>query len=72
MDCKAHRKSSDLEVVCLHLECEKLDLESFASNFAEALSRFAKFNDCRSIRISDVNPKKLTSVLRDILAAKCD
>jgi len=66
VDCKVHRKSSDLELVYLHLECEKIDLDRFIPHFATIINRFAKFNDCRSIRISNVSPKKLTSMFRKI------
>ena len=72
IDCKVHRKSGELEVVCLHLESKEIDLDRFIANFATMVERFAKFNGCRSIRISCVSPKKLTSVFRKVLSFTLD
>ena len=71
MDCKVHRKSSDLELICLHLESDIIDLDSFIVNFTKIVYRFAKFNDCQSIRISNVRPKKLTSIFKKALSIQC-
>jgi len=64
VDCKAHRKIGDFELVNLHLESKKLSLDNFIPHFAKIVYRFAKFNDCRSISVSNVRPKKLTSMFR--------
>lgn len=72
VDCKVHRKQGELELICLHLEDEKIDLDSFISIFASTVTRFAKFNDCQSIRLSSVNPRKLTGVFRKIFTADQD
>ena len=51
MDCKVHRKNGELEVIYLHLESKKIDRDNFLPYFTKAVSRFAKFNDCQSIRV---------------------
>jgi len=69
VDCKAHRKTSDFELVNLHLESKKIDVDYFIPYFTKLIYRFAAFNNCRSIRISNVNPKKLTSVFKRALSS---
>lgn len=69
VDCKAHRKIGDFELVNLHLEYKKISLDTFTPHFAKIVHRFAKFNDCRSIRVSNVSPKKLTSMFRSALSS---
>lgn len=69
VDCKAHRKIGDFELVNLHLESKNISLDNFIPHFAKIVYRFAKFNDCRSIRVSNVSPKKLTSMFRRALSS---
>jgi len=64
VDCKAHRKIGEFELVNLHLESKKISLDHFIPHFTKIVCRFAKFNDCQSIRVSNVSPKKLTSMFR--------
>lgn len=64
VDCKAHRKAGDFELISCHLESKKISLDDFVPNFAKTVRRFAKFNGCRTKRVSNVFPKKLTSSLR--------
>ena len=69
MDCKVHRKHSDFELVNLHIESKELALDNFLPYFVKAVHRFAQFNDCQSIRLSNVSPKKLTSMFRKALSS---
>jgi len=68
VDCKAHRKIGEFELVNLHLESKTINLDQFIPHFARIVHRFAKFNGCQSIRVSNVTPKKLTSVFRKALS----
>jgi len=69
VDCKAHRKNGDFELINLYLECKNMDLNSFVPDFIRVILRFAKFNNCQSIRLSNISPKKLTSRIRSELSA---
>jgi len=67
VDCKAHRKAGDFELINLHLESKKINLDSFLPHFTKLVYRFAIFNRCRFIRVSSVSPRKLTNVFRRAL-----
>ena len=69
VDCKAHRKIGDFELVNLHLESKDISLDKFIPHFTKIVYRFAKFNDCQSIRVSNVSPKKLTNIFRKALSS---
>ncbi len=59
LDCKAHREQSYLDVISLHINnISHLD-DKFISIFCRELHRFAKFNNCSSIRVTSANPKSL-------------
>ena len=67
VDCKAHRKIGEFELVNLHLESKKINLDYFIPHFTKIVYRFALFNDCRSISVSNVSPKKLTRLFKRAL-----
>jgi len=67
VDCKAHRKTGEFELIHLHIEFKEIDLTQFISHFTKVVHRFAKFNNCQSIRVSNVKPKKLTSYFRQAI-----
>jgi len=69
VDCKAHRKVGELELINLHIESKEVDLDDFIPSFAKRIYNFAKFNNCKSINMSNVSPKKLTSVFRRALSS---
>jgi len=69
VDCKAHRKTGDFELINLHLESKKINLDHFIPHFSKLVYRFAKFNGCQTIRVTNVNPKKLTSLFRKALSS---
>ncbi|MDT0629329.1 DNA glycosylase AlkZ-like family protein [Alteromonas sp. W364] len=55
IDCKAHRKLKQLEVISLHLENGQLassnnEMPGFMPKLIAELERFAKFNNCDSIK----------------------
>lgn len=56
VDCKAHRKTGEFELIHLHIEQEPKDLGHLLSSLAEAVHQFADFNGCSSITISSVSP----------------
>jgi uncharacterized protein YcaQ len=67
VDCKAHRKIKCLELIHLHLESKEVNLDKFIPDFTKVVNRFAKFNDCHSIRLSNCSPKRLTTPFRKAL-----
>ncbi len=69
VDCKAHRKIGEFELVNLHLESTLISLDNFIPYFVKIVCRFAKFNNCKSISVSKVSPRKLTTVFKSALRA---
>lgn len=82
MDCKAHRKTSLLEIKSLHLEtlCFELknfDEESIITAFTDAVTQFCHFQKCDSVSLTSVSstsasssrahPKRLIQGLRKAL-----
>ena len=67
VDCKAHRKLGEFELINLHIESRKINLDDFIPHFTKIVYRFAKFNNCQSIRVTNVRPKKLTNMFRQTL-----
>jgi len=55
VDCKAHRKIRQLEVINLVVE-QKLNMEQALPVFQSGLRSFAYFNGCETIKISKVSP----------------
>ncbi len=55
VDCKAHRKHSQLEIINLVVDAS-LGLEQVLPVFRQGLKAFADFNACTSIKISKVSP----------------
>ncbi|MDH5231126.1 MAG: winged helix DNA-binding domain-containing protein [Gammaproteobacteria bacterium] len=69
VDCKAHRKDGEFELIHLHIESKQIDLDSFMPSFTKTVLRFAIFNRCPFIRLSQVSPKKLSRVFRQAFNA---
>jgi len=67
MDCKAHRKEKQLELIHLHIENESIDFELWGKPFAAQLKQFAAFNGCETIRLTQVSPLKFTDTIRRVL-----
>lgn len=64
MDCKAHRKEKVFEVIHLHVENERIAVDSWLGAFAEALKLFAVFNGCEVIKVTGVSPGGLMEVVK--------
>lgn len=67
MDCKAHRKTSHLEIKSLHLEQHHFDEDSVINAFVDAIEQFSHFQKCDSVSLISVHPKHLTQRLRSAL-----
>ncbi|UQB67276.1 winged helix-turn-helix domain-containing protein [Epilithonimonas zeae] len=63
VDCKAHRKEKVFELIHLHIETTNIDIELWKEQFMEVLKSFAIFNGCEHIKLTKVNPTKLTKLL---------
>ena len=69
VDCKAHRQTGSFELIHLHLESTRIDLDTFIPEFTQVVHRFALFNDCHSIRLSYCTPKRLATIFREAFKA---
>ncbi|WP_137904667.1 winged helix-turn-helix domain-containing protein [Chryseobacterium sp. 2VB] len=71
VDCKAHRKEKKLELIHLHIENNTVDIGLWLKPFVETVKRFAVFNGCESLALTQVSPSKLsTSVKKELSRAK--
>ena len=76
MDCKAHRKIRHFEIKSLHFEGSGFDKglvppefkSEFESAFVEAIEEFRVFQECDSVSLTRVEPKRLTQGLQSALA----
>lgn len=64
VDCKAHRKNGQLELIHLHIENTDLEVESWLDAFAKAINRFATFNGCQSVKLTKISPTNLTNAVK--------
>lgn len=67
MDCKAHRKTSHLEIKFLHFEPHSFDDELVIAAFIEAVNEFCLFQKCDSVTLTKVHPSHLTQRLQQAL-----
>jgi uncharacterized protein len=67
MDCKAHRKISQLEIKLLHLEQHNFDEDSVITAFVDAITQFCYFQNCDSVSLTKVHPNHVTQRLRSAL-----
>lgn len=56
VDCKAHRKERQLEIIHLHIENRDIAIELWAASFTAAMKEFASFNGCDSLQLTAVSP----------------
>jgi len=56
VDCKAHRKDRQLELIHLHVEKQPMDIELWVEPFVEIIKKFATFNGCESIKLTQISP----------------
>lgn len=64
VDCKAHRKIGQLELIHLHIVHKHLEVESWIGLFVRAVERFSGFNGCHSVKLTKVSPAALTDKLK--------
>ena len=67
VDCKAHRKEKQLEIIHLHIENENIDIEWWGEPFAKLIRQFAIFNGCESLKLTKASPTKLTVALERLI-----
>ncbi|MGV0827831.1 winged helix-turn-helix domain-containing protein [Empedobacter brevis] len=67
IDCKAHRKEKRFEIIHLHIENETTAPEAWIPRFAATIKRFAVFNGCETVTVSQVSPSKLKSLVKQVL-----
>ena len=67
MDCKAHRKEKRLEIKSLHFEKHSFDEDKIVSSFVKEVGQFILFQQCDSVSLTEVYPKKLLQPLRKAL-----
>jgi uncharacterized protein YcaQ len=67
MDCKAHRKISQLEIKALYFEPHDFDDDLIISAFVDAITHFCHFQTCDSVSLTKVYPKHLTKPLQSAL-----
>lgn len=67
MDCKAHRKTGELEIKSLHIESGEADESSVIASFVEALPSFCQFQQCSTVSLTRTCPDHLASPLRDAM-----
>ncbi|MBV6641368.1 MAG: YcaQ family DNA glycosylase [Cyclobacteriaceae bacterium] len=63
IDSKAHRKKGELELIHLHIENTKYDIKDWLDPFVESVNRFASFNECTSVSITNVSPGSLKNTI---------
>jgi uncharacterized protein len=68
VDCKAHRKEKEFEIIHLHIENTNIDIELWKKPFVEIIKSFATFNGCEHIKLTKISPSKLTDKIRQLLA----
>lgn len=67
MDCKAHRKEKQLEIIHLYIENQSIDIERWIEPFAKVIRQFTVFNGCESLKLTKVSPSKLTNILKQAI-----
>ncbi len=67
MDCKTHRKTSQLEIKLLHFERYNFDEELLVAAFVEAIAQFCRVQSCDSVSLTKAHPTHLTQRLRGAL-----
>ncbi|MEM9102370.1 MAG: crosslink repair DNA glycosylase YcaQ family protein [Pseudomonadota bacterium] len=68
MDCKVHRKRQHLEIITLHWERQEVNKDEVAPAFIEALKSFQSFQQCETLSLKNVFPKKFTSFFKSLLS----
>lgn len=64
VDCKAHRKEKQFEIIHLHIENQNIDVALWGEAFVKSIRQFATFNGCESLKLTKVSPTKLADTLK--------
>jgi uncharacterized protein YcaQ len=64
VDCKAHRKNGQFEIIHLHIGKRQEDTELWLKPLVKTIRQFATFNGCQSIKFTQVSPTKLSGALK--------
>lgn len=64
VDCKAHRKEKEFEIINLHIEEININPELWIKPFIEEIKKFAAFNNCEKLKLTKVSPSKFTNILK--------
>jgi len=67
MDCKAHRKTSHLEIKSIHFEQHDFDDDLVIAAFVDAITQFRQFQECDSVSLTQAHPKYMVQRLRSAL-----
>src|SRR5690554_1860721 len=67
VDCKAHRKEKQFEIIHLHIENQNIDIELWGEPFVKSIRQFATFNGCQSLKLTKVSPTKSTDTLKRVI-----
>ena len=67
VDCKAHRKDKRFELIHLHIENTRINIDGWLESFIESVKRFTVFNGCESITLTKVSPAEFTEVINSAL-----
>ena len=67
MDCKTHRKIRHLEIKSLYFERHNFDEDRVSDAFVDAISKFCHFQQCDSVTLIKVYPKRLRQHLQRAL-----
>lgn len=66
VDCKAHRKEKVLELICLHIENTPVNPDLWINSFVASVNRFAAFNDCEQVILTNAKPSKWATAIRKL------
>ncbi|MCG7874115.1 MAG: winged helix DNA-binding domain-containing protein [Candidatus Thiodiazotropha lotti] len=69
MDCKAHRKTGQLEIKSLHFDQHNFEEDLIIAEFVKAIKKFCHFQQCNSVFLTKPHPKHITQNLRRALKA---
>jgi len=67
VDCKAHRKEKEFELIHLHIENTAISPELWMEPFIASVKSFAAFNKCETLRLTRVSPAGLTNTIEKLL-----
>lgn len=70
VDCKAHRKIGEFELIHLHIENTNLDINLWLEPFIEKVEQLADFNECTSIKINKVSPTSESKNIKEAFNEK--